>query len=264
MNKSTFLIPMVAFGLIAVGACGEGNNKSDSGKIGGIDVSDAIAAAEKRRGADPDASGGNKCLLAYQEKYDQLLTKDIVLALTGFDERKMGVKYNKIMKPEYHSVNYTFDNQRVRERGGYTMPFKDHVQLGGIKAMSLAQFNDSYRAVTAEEDQLVDEVLEDMHEGKVTDPAAQEAISNLEKQGVDKETAKQATGTLRDAFKKVAEGYRKVEGLGDAAVWNVETLELVVLDNGVKFDLQVDTKNTNDENKAVAIELARKLLDACK
>ncbi|PPL02240.1 hypothetical protein [Parapedobacter indicus] len=263
MNKNTFLIPMVAIGFLAVCACSEGNNKNNGGKIGGIDVTDAIAAAEKRREIDPNASGGNTCLLAYQEKYDQLLTKDIVLTLTGFDESKMEVKYTKIMKPEYHSVNYTFDNQRVRERAGYTMPFKDNVQLGSIKAMSLAQFNDSYRAVTAEEDATVDEVLEDLHDGKVTDPDAQEALGNLEKQGVDKEVAKQATGTLRDAFRKVAEGYRKVEGLGDAAVWNVETQELVVLENGVKFDLQVDTKNTNDENKAAAIELARKLLDAC-
>ncbi|MFB2119818.1 hypothetical protein [Parapedobacter sp. 2B3] len=262
MNKNTFLIPMVAMGL-AVSACGEGSNKSDGGKIGGIDINDAIATAEKRREADPDASGGNKCLLAYQEKYDELLTKDMVLALTGFDESKMDVKYTKIMKPEHHSVNYTFDNQRVRERGGYTLPFKDNVQLGSIKAMSLKQFNDSYRALTTEEDALVDEVLEDMHEGKVADPDAQEALGNLEKQGVDKKTAKQATGVLRDAFKKVAEGYRKVEGLGDAAVWNVETRELVVLENGVKFDLQVDAKDTDDENKAVAIELARRLLDAC-
>ncbi|HWK59227.1 MAG TPA: hypothetical protein VNQ80_17925 [Parapedobacter sp.] len=262
MNKNTFLIPMVAIGL-AAGACGEGNNTNNGGKIGGIDVDDAIAAAEKRREADPDAAGGNECLLVFQEKYDELLTKDLVLALTGFDESKMDVKYTKIMKPEHHSVNYTFDNQRIRERGGYTMPFKDNVQLGSIKAMSLKQFNDSYRAVTAEEDAVVDDVLEDLHDGKVTDPDAQEALGNLKKQGVDKETAKQATGTLRGAFKKIAEGYRRVEGLGDAAVWNVETRELVVLENGVKFDLQVDTKDTDDDNKAMAIELARRLLDAC-
>src|SRR5690606_927575 len=102
MNKNTFLIPMVAMGL-AVSACGEGSNKSDGGKIGGIDINDAIATAEKRREADPNASGGNKCLLAYQEKYDELLTKDMVLALTGFDESKMEMKYMKIMKPEHHS-----------------------------------------------------------------------------------------------------------------------------------------------------------------
>lgn len=262
MHKHTFLFPLVVIGL-AFGACGEGADKTSGEKIGTIDVSDAIAAAEKRRGTDPDALGGNTCLLSYQEKYDQLLTKDVVLALTGFDESKMGVKYSKIMKPEHHSVNYSFDNKRVRERGGYTMPFKDNVQLGGIKAMSLAQFNDSYRAMTAEEDAMVGEVLEDLHEGKVADPDAQDALRKLEQQGVDKETSKKTTGVLRDAFKKVAEGYRKVEGLGDAAVWNVETLELVVLDNGVKFDLQVDTKDTNDENKAVAIELAKRLLAQC-
>lgn len=257
-------IPALAFALVC-GACGQGtDNSGNAQKIGGIDVSEAISKAENRRVADPAASGGNTCLLGYQEKYDQLLTKALVLEATGFDESKLNVKYAKIMKPEHHSVNYTFDNQRVREKNGYKLPFKDNVQLGGIKAMSLTQFRDSYRAVTKEEDEALDQVLQDMEEGNVSDPDAKQAVENLEKAGVDKETSKKATGTLRNAFKKVAEGYRTVEGIGDAAVWNVETEELIVLDNGVKFELQVDVKDRTEGNREVAVALARKLLSVCQ
>ena len=263
MNTRRMTIPALAFTLLC-GACGQGADNGNTQKIGGIDVSEAISKAEGRREADPAASGGNTCLLGYQEKYDQLLTKTLVLEATGFDESKLEVKYAKVMKPEHHSVNYTFDNQRVREKNGYKLPFKDNVQLGGIKAMSLAQFRDSYRAVTKEEDEALDRVLEDMEEGKVSEPEAKQAMENLKKAGVNKEASKKATGTLRDAFKKVAEGYRAVEGIGDAAVWNVETNELIVLDNGVKFELQVDVKDSMEGNRDAAIALAGKMLSVCQ
>lgn len=263
MEINTYMWPSLTLALL-LAACGNGGNENGkTSNVGGIDISDAIDAVEKRRKADPNASGGNTCLLAYQEKYDQLLTKELVLEATGFDSDKMEVKYSKIMKPEYHNVDYAFDNQRLRERHGYTLPFKDNVKLGRITAMSLAQFNDTHRAITDEEDETLDEVLEDMHAGRNTDRGAKDALKQLESQGVDKETTEKTTNVLRDAFKKISEGYRKVGGLGDAAVWNVQTMELVVLDNGVKFDLHVDVRDTVEENKEVAIALARKLLAVC-
>jgi len=62
----------------------------------------------------------------------------------------------------------------------------------------------------------------------------------------------------------VSKGYRTVEGLGDAAVWNVVTNELYVLQNGVKFEIRTDIANDTEKNKSVAVKLAEIVLNKCK
>lgn len=244
-------------------ACG-GESGKKSSKGGNVDLAGALSKIESRRAQDPDASGGNKCLLGYGNRFDELLTETEVLEATGFPAELMEVDYSKMIADAgFHTLSYQFDNKRERTIAGYTMPFKDHVNLQRIRSISLTQFKNSYRAVTDEEDKVLKDFIGDVTEGNVSGADAKEAKDQLDASGVDKETAKDAMGSLADTFKEITKGYRNVEGLGDAAVWNIATKELTVLDNGVQFELSVDVKNDPEENQAIAIALAKRILSKC-
>lgn len=244
-------------------ACGSETGEKSS-KGGSVDLAGALSKIESRRAQDPDASGGNKCLLGYGNRFDELLTEAEVLGVTGFSTDVMEIDYSRMIEDAgFHTLSYQFDNKRERTIVGYTMPFKDHVNLQRIKAISLTQFKNSYRAMTDDENKVVKDIIGDITEGNVLDADAKEAKDQLDASGVDKETAKDAMGSLADAFKEITKGYRNVEGLGDAAVWNIATKELTVLDNGVQFELSVDVKDDPEENQAIAIALAKRILDKC-
>jgi len=250
---------------IMLGACNNDNSSND--KVGDVIViDDAIAAAEARRGKDPQASGGNTCLLTYQQKYDQLILESDVLTATGFSTAVMKTKYNKVMKPEYHSFQYIFRNGRRGKTLGLDreMDLSDVVSVGSIKAMSLQQFKDSYRVVTDEEIKAASDALKDISEGNSDDDQANAALKKAKGQGVDEKTIQKTGGVILGTIKEVSKANSPVEGLGDAAVWNPVTDDLHVLQNGVKFDLKASISNDKEKNKALATKLARMILEQCK
>lgn len=244
-------------------SCKSGDDKSET--PGAVNIENAIAEAEARRGADPAASGGNTCLLAYQEKYDQLIGEQEVLDVTGFRADVMETKYNKVMKPEYHSFDMKFKNKRKGKVRGLdiVMELPDVVSVGAIKSMSLNQFKDSYRVVSDEEMQAARDALNDMADGKSSDPEAAAALDAAEKQNVSKETVKKVGGGVLDVIKEVGKANTVVEGVGDAAVWNTVSNELYVLQNGVKFQVRAEVSEDTGKNKAIAMEIARRILKKC-
>lgn len=246
-------------------ACSGKKDGENTGTIGGIDVEGAIKDAESRRKTDPNASGGNKCLMSYQTKLDQLLTADLVIRATGFPEGKMDSSYRRIMGPAYHEVDYKFKNGRMGEVRGLKglYPVKDQVSLGSIKPISLTQFKDSYRVITEEEEQIAKDAFEEVSEGKSGDKQADEALKKAKEVNVDKETVKKAGGALMDAFKEVSEGYREEKDLGDAARWNVTTNRMTVLQNGVQFELYVEVGNDEAKNRETARAIAKEILKKC-
>ncbi len=257
-NTALFLIV-----LLIVSSCKNQENNTPDGYT--IDLDKAIEKAENRKQKDPNISGGNTCLLSYANRFNELLTEAEVLEATGFSKDNLEIDYSKVIADAaFHRLNYQFDNQRERTIAGYTMPFKDNIQLQRIKAISLTQFNNAYRAITEEEDKIVKDVIKDIAEGNASGSDAKDAQKQLDASGVDKKTAKDVMGTMADTFKEISKGYRNVEGLGDAAVWNAVTKELVVLDNGVQFEIQVDAKSGTDEDKNIAIALAKRILKKCK
>lgn len=250
---------------ILMGACSGNKEGENAGTMGGIDVEGAIKNAESRRKTDPNASGGNKCLLDYQKKLDQLLTADMVIRATGFSESVMDSSYLKIMGPAYHRVQYNFKNNRkgpVRGlKGEYEQ--KDVITLGSVKPISLTQFEDSYRVITEEEEQVAKEAFEDLTDGKSGDKQADEAMKKLKENNIDVATVKKAGGALMDAFKEISAGYRAEKGLGDAARWNVATTQMTVLQNGVQFELYVEISNDAEKNREAAIAIAKEILKKC-
>lgn len=261
MKTRYFLIASL---FLALASCSE--NKGKKSGSDNVDLESAIENVESRRKADPNASGGNQCLLDYQTKYDALVSEAEVLAATGFSKNVMEIKNNnKLKNPEYHSFEYKFKNGRVSESGitkGIAMP--DVIAVSSIKAISLSAFENTYKAIADEEMQVAKDALNDATEGKSGDAEADAAVKKAEELNVSKEQVKDIAGGMMDAMKEVSKGYRIVENLGDAARWNIVSNELYVLQNGVQFVILSDVDDDNETNKSVAIKLAEIVLNKCK
>lgn len=262
MKTRYFLIASLFW---ALASCSE--NKGKKSGSDNVDLESAIENAESRRKSDPNASGGNQCLLDYQTKYDQLLSEADVITATGFSKDVMQIKNNKALKnPEYHSFEYKFKNGRVSKKTGITqgLAIPDVVKMKDIKAISLSAFESTYRAISDEEIQVAKDVLNDAAEGKSGDAEADAAVKKAEELNVSKEQVKDIAGGMMDAMKEVSKGYRIVENLGDAARWNIVSNELYVLQNGVQFVILSDVDDDKETNKSVAIKLAEIVLNKCK
>jgi len=260
--KAKYLLVLSLF--MALASCSE--NKSTKSDSGDVDLESAIKNAESRRKADPNASGGNQCLLDYQTKYDQVLSEADMLTATGFSKEVMETKNNKALKnPEYHEFIYKFKNGRVSKTGiTKGLPMPDVVKIGNIKAISLFAFESTYRAISDEEMKAAKDALNDAADGKSGDADADAAVKKAEGQNVSREQVKDIGGGIMDVMKEVSQGYRVIDHLGDAARWNRISNELYVLQNGVQFVILCDVNDDNEKNKSVAIELAKNILKKCK
>lgn len=231
-----------------------------------IDLDAAIETAEKRKQADPNASGGNKCLLDFQSKISTILTESEVLSATGFSKDSMEMDLDENKKyPNRSLVIYRFENKRKQKSmgGNHYFEIKDMVKISNISPMSLMEFENSYRVPTEEEMNNAKQVLNDVVEGDIDDPNAKAAMEKADQANIDKEQIKKVGGELMGMFQKVAESYIPVENLGDKAVWNTHTNDLVVLKNGVKFEINTDVSAELEDNKQLAVKLAKLVLSKC-
>ncbi len=240
----------------------EGNNKLS------VDDKKDLEAAIGNAGypdSDSGPAGGNKCLLQYQQQYDQLLSEADVLTLTGFSKSVMSTDYAKVMKPEHHSFKFTFANKRIGKVKGidHELELKDMVAVAGIKAMSLKQFKESYRIVTEEEIKLAKEALDNVVDGKSGNKDAEKAMEKATEHKVSKETIKNTGNDILGIIKEVSAANTVVTGLGDAAVWNFVSNDLFVLHKGVKFEVKVDIGSDGEKNKTIALQLANIILNKC-
>lgn len=256
--KSITLISILSIGMLT--ACESADNAKSQDGIN-------LESITKSKSKNKNAKGGNTCLLAYQKQYDKLLSKEDVLAATGFTEDKLKEKYSKIMDdPMFHSYSYSWKNGRKGPIMGVkgTFELSDNINVSGIEAMSLDDFEKAYRPMTEAENAAAKDALNDIADGDVKDAQATEALDKANKAGVSKEDIKKTGGGVLDMIKSMSEGYTPVEGIGDAASWNIMSNELIVLQDGVTFKLHVEVSNAEPENKKLALQLAQKILDKCK
>lgn len=222
---------------------------------------------ETSKKLDPEAEGGNKCLLDYANKYDQLLSEQRILELTGFSKDVMETEYSKVLdNVTYHSFEYKFTNKRMQKPFGMDMelPFRDNISVSNIKPISFNYFNNTYRAIASDEKTKIDEVTDEVLDGKSDNKDAKEAVKKLEETGVSKKEAKSVTKSLTNTISNISKAYQNVENLGDAARWNTLTKELVVVQNGAMFQLTVSVNDDVEKEKLIAIELAKDILKKCK
>lgn len=253
------LITVAVFVSLSLFSC---NNEKQSGH--GIDIN--IDEVANKQSKDPNASGDNKCLLAYADKYDQLLTEEMVLKATGFPKDKLKIKYSKVLKNNaHHSVSYAFNMGRIQKMPEMDMELKmpDNIKLKNIKAISTKQFEDSYRALTDEEQASFEQTKNDVLDGNAGGAEGEQALQQAKEKGMDKKQLEQGVSKLGAVFDKVRKAYVAIEGLADAATWNTFTREIIVLQNGVQFVLEVNVSADEEKNKTMAIALAKELLAQC-
>lgn len=241
-------------------SCGNGSKPAEKGSIN-------IDAVAEKINANPDASGGNTCLSGYASKYDHLLTAEMAIKASGLPKEKLEVKYSKVLtNTEHHSVAYRFDMGRVQSNPAFEMPamaMPDDIILKNIKAISFRQFENSYRAMTDEEQQEFEKVKDEITSGSSGDKDMDKAVGDLQGKGIDKQSVQKGVNTIGGAINKIAKAYTVVDGLGDAARWNTITQELTVLQEGVQFALYVNIAADSEKNKSVAVDLAKQILEKC-
>lgn len=217
---------------------------------------------------DPKAKGGNTCLLAYAEKYDELLTKEVAADATGFpaDRAIVGNRKAGWETKEYDHVQYEWDNGREKlvKQINRTAKARDFIQLTGIRAISLAEFQVSYRAVT-DKDMEQMEAMDDAFVGKSDseNEAIRKAQKKLDDLGISREQQKEMVKGFASSAQKMTEAYSPVEQLGDAAVWNSKENRLYIFTGGVKLEIVAEVGENEAANKAVAIGAAKRILERC-
>lgn len=218
--------------------------------------------------SDPDAKGGNTCLLDYSEKLDQLFPVQLAADFTKLPAAEAKADYSKVMKnPSYHSIKYAWKSDRKRslkELGiDMEVAVDNKLELHGIRAMSLNGFKMSYRVPTEKELKESERALDAAFEGKSGNKDINEKLKKLDEMKVDKKTQKSAAADIGDALAKVTKAYRDVSGIGEAASWNSVEKRLYVLDNGVEISLSVDLSDEDVVNREKAIALMRQVLAKC-
>jgi len=244
----------------AIYSCGDKNNTKQGGNE--INIDEVVNSTSK----DLNAKGENKCLLDYQSKYDALISAEDVIKVTGFSKAVMKTKYNKVLSdPGTHEFLFLFDNKREQyiKQLGRKLEMEDIIAIRNIKPMSLTNFEQSYRALTDAEEQKAKEAMKDITEGNADEPNADKAMKQA-RQNMSKEDVNTVGGAIINELKNVSQAYVKVDGLGDAAVWNTQTQELVVLQKGVQFVVMANINDNTETNKATAMQLAKIVLNKCK
>lgn len=212
---------------------------------------------------DPKAKGDNTCLLGYAEKYGELLTKEMVAESSGTAAEVMTTTNTKTHpNNKYHLVQYSWKTGRIKNIGGMNIPVQDYVELSGIEAISLSQFQISYKAVSKKEADALKQKTSEAVAGKSDNEAINKRLKKLDEMGISKEDQKKMMDGFANTAQEMTEGFSAIENIGDAATWNSKTQTLYVFQNGAKFTLVTDLIDAK-KNKEVAITLANMILSKC-
>ena len=252
-------VPAILSALIAL-SCGNASDKS---------TQDNSSENKQLTNTDPDAKGGNTCLLGYADKLDKLLTMEAAAAVAQLPAGEAKVTYFTAMKnTDYHNVKYAWKSDRKRslKDAGIDMevPTDNMIQLNGIKARSLKSFQMTHRAPTDEELKQLDKAMNDAFDKKSGNKTVNEQVEKLDKMNIDKGTQKSVAKSMGGAFEKVTKAYVEVSGIGEAASWNSVEHCLYVLDNGVEISVTVDLSDDDAVNKEKAMALLTQLLAKCR
>lgn len=216
------------------------------------------AQDEKQTKAD---AGDNTCLLAYADKYDELLTTSLVAAAAGVDEDGMTAAYQKIHKDtKYHDVTYSWDTGRKKTVVGMEVPAADMVKLTGISAITLERFQMAYRAVSEKDAAALKAKAGDAIAGNTNDKRIQERLKKLDDMGISKEDQQKMMESFTNSAQKMTEGFTPIDNIGDAATWNTKTNTMYVFKGGAMFELVVELGDSN-RNLQVAQVTAQQLLE---
>jgi len=255
MKVRYLLLSTLLSGVIILQGC------SSSGSENSLnDLENATASKGK--------SGGNKCLLDYAEKLDELLTRELAGETVQYTPEDAEKDYSKVLSnPLYHSVRYSWKSDRTKSMsfGAHEVmvPVRDEVALYGINPVTYDEFKQRRRNVTDEELAEMNKRISETLSGQTENEAVKKQLEKLEKMGVDQSTVQGMSSSVTGMAGKVAQSYSEVSGLGDAAAWNSYEQRLYVLDRGVEFAVAVSAGEDENVNKEKSVALAKKILNIC-
>ncbi len=211
--------------------------------------------------ASVSSSNGN-CLLAYQDKYDQLLPLENIQKHFTTDWKSTKKTYILNKNPKYRNhdtYTYSWPSERTRtmEIAGrkLTVPIDNRVGLTWVgddlykmskKKSDLENFQSFYRTPTKEE----------------LERAFEEADKRVgEQKDVSKDQKNAAMGLAKGMAAQAK--FEQVSGIGDAAAWKPNDNELVVLVGGLTFQVIADVSSDANSNLELAKKLALEVLKKC-
>lgn len=234
---------LISLSFIAFLSCSDENKSST---MNGVDLDSVM---EKVDAGSSKSKKGNKCLLSYVERRDQLITEEEIIALSGFSKDVLEVDESQTFSdPERWSYSYNFKNKRKYKHTTalgdvYNLETPDRFSIRDILPMTEEEFKSKFRPAS-------DEELDYAKEGV--------------QQEVQDEVMAGMTGDVANILGAIADGERRVNNLGDLAAYNIVTGELKVLTNGVMFEVEVNASEDPKLNQKYAFEMARMILDKCK
>lgn len=219
-----------SFILLLTISCGKSPDKSSN-------KTSSISSSEEKS----TSKTSSNCLEKYYGKPEKLLTQDLVGKFVDFEGAEVEVAKvsEKIIKDkDYAQVNCKWKIDKKRRIVRLRQIHK--IDLHG--KTPIEQFHFQYHTRTKEEQEELTKALDKEVEKKTTD-----------------KNAKNITDAIGMDF-----AYIKVDGLGDAAVWEHKVNDLKVLVGGYQFTLNVDLEKGNDFDLEKAKLIAQAIIDkAC-
>lgn len=244
---------LISLTFLAVFSCKE---ESKNAQMGGIDLDSVFEKVEGMK-------GGDHCLMSYSERLDELITEDQILKLSGFSKDKLTVELDDIFKnPKYANYVFSFANGRdaVLEAMGRRIEHiaEDKFSVGEIQEISKEDFMASHRPATEEEIEAAKKAIRDAEVEKVQPAEVEDAEINWDK------IMDGAMDSMVSVMSEHSASNRRIDGLGELAVYNLMDKQLTVYSNGVMFTVMADASNDEKKNREYAIELAKMVLAKCK
>ena len=183
-------------------------------------------------------SGGGDCIAQFHGKPGDLLTIDIVSKYVSYEGIEPETSIPPISVEDYATVNFKWKIGRTRHV----------VRLQKILKMKLYNMTPVERFYSKYHTKSEDEIAE-----------TQEIYDTEVKDKVNNETADVLSDAIGVSFE-----YVKIEGLGDAAVWEHKVNNLIVLVGEYQFTVNVDLEKDNAYDLEIAKKLAQAIIDkAC-
>lgn len=203
------------------------------------------------------------CIYDYMDKYDQLLTLDMIKKQYSGDMSKAEFKYNKSEKADYQDTDnatYSWKSDRTKQMSVMGMkievpiPYEIGLKWLGsdlfmIKSLPTPKenFEQFYRNATKEE----------------VDAAMGKAKEQIVKDGTATAEQAEQAGSLAEGLASYND-IEKVTGVGEAAAWIISESHLVVLVGDKTFKVVANVGDDKEANKALAVALAQEVLAKCK
>ncbi len=196
------------------------------------------------------------CFKQYESKLNDLLKREEANAAFPAMPATAEHEYATAVPKFYQASFYKWESTRTRTvkvaDREMTVPRPDRIGVGSLTFYHerikdpVAHFTSTYRDLTPDEESKMREIMAREMEDKNLTGSQQKAGDAL------------MTAVPREVK------YENVEGIGDAASWDIKSSELIVLRGRVHFKIIADLSDDPSTNIAVARMLAMIVLSKCE